>query len=244
MGMYVIEIELLIYTSIICFIVFLAVLITERLKKKDTATILRHISTGLFIVYMLFILTVTIFLRGLEDFELLLYLIILGLIAFLVIFIIDKLKKRDSATLFRHVTTGLVSVYLLFLLLVIVFFQDQVERENLGADLIPFRNLIDIFRDKTYRELYEVIFNILVFIPLSFFLSGALPNRKCLPIICGFTITVSIEITQYLSKRGVFDINDIIFNFIGTLIGYGIYILFRKICEKIAKRKNNNVIQP
>ena len=39
-------------------------------------------------------------------------------------------------------------------------------------------------------------------------------------ILFGAFLTLLVEISQYVSARGVFDINDIIYNLFGYLIGY------------------------
>ena len=176
---------------------------------------------------------------GLEI-EFLIYAVILGFIVSLIILIVDRIKKRDISALFKHITTALLIIYLLFLLTVTIFLRSRNLEVSIGFELIPLKNLINIFRNKTYRELYEVAANILVFVPYGFLLSCVIRKRKYLPLICGLATTVSIEIVQYVDKRGVFDINDIINNFIGVLIGYGVYRLFRSICQKAAERKDQD----
>ena len=44
-------------------------------------------------------------------------------------------------------------------------------------------------------------------------------------------IILIIEITEYISKRGSFDVDDIILNLLGAMIGYGIWKL--KLLQKL-----------
>ena len=55
-------------------------------------------------------------------------------------------------------------------------------------------------------------------------------------------MTVLIESTQLILARGVAEADDILNNFLGTMIGYGIYVLFREITAA-AKRKRFSVLK-
>lgn len=44
-------------------------------------------------------------------------------------------------------------------------------------------------------------------------------------LIAGFGLSLCIEITQFITKRGTFEIDDLINNTMGALIGFGIYLL-------------------
>ena len=173
----------------------------------------------------------------------LIYSAIIGLIATLIILIADKIKKRDISAIFRHVMTALCIIYLLYLLTVTVFLREGNFEVKIRSELIPFKNLYNIFKNKTYRELIEVIANILVFVPYGFLLKSIMPKKKYLPIALGAVTTVSIEIIHYFSKRGVFDVNDMINNLIGVLIGCGIYLLFENAVKLIKQKENQNVLQ-
>ena len=175
--------------------------------------------------------------RFIIETEMLIYSAIIGFVVALVILIADKLKKRDISVIFRHVMTALCIIYLLYLLTVTVFLREGNFEVKISSELIPFRNLYRIFKNKTYRELIEVIANILVFVPYGFLLKSIMPKKKYLPIALGAITTVSIEIIQYFSKRGVFDVNDMINNLIGVLIGYGVYLLLKKTYQKIIEKK-------
>lgn len=87
--------------------------------------------------------------------------------------------------------------------------------------LIPFRiasaNNVDTFNDL----LSQSMANIIMFIPVGVLLPF---TRKKHIIIWGGTLSVLMETMQLLSRRGVFEIDDIIYNSFGTVVGY---LLFR-----------------
>ena len=86
--------------------------------------------------------------------------------------------------------------------------------------LLPFWCYTSLYN----RLLNEIILNILFFIPIGFLATGAITKPNLLKVCgmgCGWSIT--IELLQLITRRGVCNINDVIHNTIGCIIGYGIY---------------------
>ena len=79
----------------------------------------------------------------------------------------------------------------------------------------------------------EKIPNILLFIPLGFFLPLTLGKFRTFKqtTLSALGLTCCIEFSQYFIGRSA-DIDDVITNFIGAVIGYGIY----KIAEKLLQQ--------
>ncbi len=76
----------------------------------------------------------------------------------------------------------------------------------------------------------ESILNILVFIPIGALLCNLFSKNKfVLTTICGLMFSVSIEIIQYILDKGVPDIDDVIFNVVGLLIGAALSLLSNKL---------------
>lgn len=73
--------------------------------------------------------------------------------------------------------------------------------------------------------LLNILGNIVPFIMLSFFAYGAFSNKKMIYtwIYC-FFVGIGIELFQYFTWFGVFDISDIVLRLVGTLIG--VFICF------------------
>ena len=75
--------------------------------------------------------------------------------------------------------------------------------------------------------------NILLFIPLGIFV-GDLWKWKGL--LVGVGLTVSIELFQLISRRGLFEFDDIIHNTLGTVIGILLCLVFEKSIKTISER--------
>jgi len=91
--------------------------------------------------------------------------------------------------------------------------------------LIPFWSYIDIIKNDQYVFLYENILNILLFVPLGFFLSAYLGRNKYWKLVgIGVCISLFIEISQYVFQRGLCEFDDLFHNTLGCLIGCCLYI--------------------
>lgn len=79
--------------------------------------------------------------------------------------------------------------------------------------LIPFGEIISDFRNS--------ILNILFFVPLGFFLPvlGEKYRRAVNTLLFGLCMTLTVELLQMFTLRAT-DINDVITNVIGTLLGW------------------------
>ena len=97
-----------------------------------------------------------------------------------------------------------------------------------GMNLIPFK---EIFRYNFGSDLFfeNVIGNMALFIPYGIFIAKVFKDCKVIyPLFLSFIASLAIELTQ-LSIGRVFDVDDVILNVIGAVVGYDLYKLFTKI---------------
>ena len=92
-----------------------------------------------------------------------------------------------------------------------------------------FRPFKEIFRYHFLSPLFikNIIGNIVLFIPMGIYLTYKLKIKLFYIILLSLYFSLVIEITQLLIDR-VFDIDDIILNVIGSLLGY---LIFKAIDE-------------
>ena len=76
----------------------------------------------------------------------------------------------------------------------------------------------------------EIYANILLFIPVGILL-GVKRGWKGIPIATG--ISLIIELIQLVSRRGLFEFDDILHNTIGVVMGFGIVCLYRKVKRNV-----------
>jgi glycopeptide antibiotics resistance protein len=134
--------------------------------------------------------------------------------------------------------TGFIA-YLLFLSYQLFFVAygayDRHAQEHLTWNLIPFSTLINYIR---YIEHYgftvwfvNLFGNIAAFIPFGFF--AALLIRKCrekgrITLTISMLFSLLAEGLQATFKVGSFDVDDILLNSIGGLIGWSIATVLRR----------------
>lgn len=109
---------------------------------------------------------------------------------------------------------------------------------DVSHNLIPFDSIVSYFINFTRYNFntwfYNTFGNVLVFIPLGIFLPLIFNAIKRLSqvilviVICSLTI----EVLQYVTLLGVFDVDDIILNLLGGTSGYLLTILIIKMKKK------------
>ena len=125
-------------------------------------------------------------------------------------------------------------VLYLFFLLYFLIFSDWYGRTSIGEEyrynLILFK---EIRRFVEYREtlgLFAVFTNlfgnILIFLPYGFFISVASNCRGFfMTLFYSFGLSLGVEIFQFLTRVGSFDVDDLLLNTIGGILGYFLFLI-------------------
>lgn len=130
----------------------------------------------------------------------------------------------------KILTIGLFIVYA-FLLVWLILFKFQTNISDFGhirnINLIPFAASM-VVNGKI--ELREIIYNVLVFIPMGIYINIFKSKwsfiQKILPCL---GVSLLFEVIQYTFAIGASDITDIIGNTFGGIIGIGMYGLIKRI---------------
>ena len=107
-----------------------------------------------------------------------------------------------------------------------------------------FYSYKDAWNDFSKTEWRNIILNICMFVPLGIFipLVSEKTKRFWIVYLLGAGITCCIECFQLVTKRGVFELDDLLGNTAGTMIGYGIYRLVRYILKKRKEKCKEKVV--
>ncbi len=110
-----------------------------------------------------------------------------------------------------------------------------------GVNLLPVRQSWALLRYYIRHGLWEAIWinfpgNIVVFLPIGLF-AGLLSDRprwwKGTLWALGFSLF--IEVFQLFVSRGT-DVDDLILNTLGGLLGHGLYLLLRRACPDLVRK--------
>jgi len=118
-----------------------------------------------------------------------------------------------------------------------LFFAENYGRifgqENYRYNLVPFR---EIERFWTYRKelgihsFYNLAGNILGFVPAGFFIPILWKNRRgfLFTLCITFQMSLLVEILQLIFRVGSFDVDDLLLNTLGGILGYCLLALMGK----------------
>jgi len=169
-----------------------------------------------------------------EAYVTLAIIIILG-ISILYLPIMFFLKKKGVEIL-RQISYLLLFCSFFLIVFATIFFVRNInfKPERYILNLQPFDWLKNIKYIGIDNVLAETIPNIIMFIPLGLLIPVVFISKRKLykTIIIVFAISFSAEFIQYFIGRSS-DIDDIITNVLGGIIGYGIF----KICSKLLRDK-------
>lgn len=143
---------------------------------------------------------------------------------------IEKINDKQKI---KKLSTFIIFIYYFILIFNMTIF---ARFANVNSyNLIPFKSIYEII---TQKNLYSIIINIfgnfLIFMPLEYFLIEIFNiTKRKKALFISTIIIILFEIIQYISKKGVFDIDDIILCTSGMMLFYELYI-------KYLKSKQNN----
>lgn len=153
------------------------------------------------------------------------------------------LKKKDEQQRRQRIVTLLFWIYIAALLWITVFregfsFSNLMVNGNLNLELftayIPFLRggFILLF-------IYLFVGNIVCFIPLGGYLVWRHPHYSVWrAMMAGFCLSLAIELSQFIFGVGVTELDDLVLNTAGTLIGAVCVRVWQRI---VAKRKSHRV---
>lgn len=157
----------------------------------------------------------------------------------LVLWVVSRLIRAiqyGKPDFWREVLVWGLLLYVAFLLYnTFEPFRILLERQNQRANFVPLQGILkmienaSIFDDEVTQRIVFINLagNVLIFTPFGM----AIPllekqlNRGWLVILLGLAISLLIELAQTFLIRRVFDVDDLILNASGTLIGFLIYAL-------------------
>ena len=104
-------------------------------------------------------------------------------------------------------------------------------------NIVPFKIILKmLFEYPLGQFIYNVIGNIVLFIPFGFFIYIKFEKNKIKALLAVFIMTLGVEFIQGFIPYRFCDIDDIILNTFGGYIGIIIYnILFSKFNNKLKK---------
>ena len=147
--------------------------------------------------------------------------------------------KKETKRAIRWTGVLLFVIYLI-LLLYFLFFSEAYGRvtgefREFRYNLRPF---FEIRRFWKYRDvvgeksfLSNIFGNVIGFVPFGLILPVILPRMQngFLIVLSGFWLSLCVEVIQLVTKVGCFDVDDLILNTLGALLGYIGFVILNQI---------------
>ncbi len=156
--------------------------------------------------------------------------------------LIDRKRRLTGFELFFRVTSIVFFViYILSLLAILFFGSAHRGSEYQGVNFIPFKT-INMYLTTTVLsdnvKILNLAGNVLLFVPLGFYLSVFSHRMPLLRIFVLLLVPVVIEALQYVFHTGAADIDDVILNFAGGLLGMFVCFVAERIFRRFHKNKS------
>jgi len=185
------------------------------MKKNSLKTILRNIGVliiCLLITYIIFYNFVSELLTRFMSPSVSLYLgMMIFSTAILYIITISVINKRIN-----KIHVSILALLYLGIAIGLSFFKTTSNFS--GVNLNPFSIVVD-FKNYFNHTLLLVVTNTLLYLPLGVFVKFRIKANN-ISLLMGFILYILvIETMQYILHRGIFDINDIILNTLGFILG-------------------------
>ncbi len=149
--------------------------------------------------------------------------------------------KKTTARRIRTAGGILFAIYMM-LLIYFLFFAESYGRaqglEEYHYNLVPFREIGRYLRYPdvlgTYAVVTNLAGNIIGFLPFGAILPVLKRNLRSFGriLLLSFELSGMIEVAQLLTRVGSFDVDDIILNTLGGVLGYGIFAVCNRLRRK------------
>jgi len=152
-------------------------------------------------------------------------------------------QKNQLSDIYLKYLTGFFTVAYLILLGNLLFVSGRYGAASRQVSLIPFKTIVSylqsIFYSKNYVAIVNIVGNIVLFVPIGFVFSIYIKNRL-LNFMILFMVPICIEILQFIMALGVTDIDDVILNIFGEMIGALLFWLLIFLQGKITGKVSND----
>ncbi len=147
---------------------------------------------------------------------------------------------------YRKTIINILKVLFILYIVALTYFLFFSERYGRDVGLREYRYNLTLFKELgrfvTYRQqlgiesfIVNIFGNILAFAPFGFLLPIITPeNRKWIKLaLITFLFSLTIELLQLVFKVGIFDVDDLLMNTLGGLLGYFIFTIVNELWKRI-----------
>lgn len=153
-------------------------------------------------------------------------------------------KKRKKLRIAGKCLFVIYVLFVVYFLLLSDVYGRTGEMQEYHYNLVLFKEIKRFwnYRKKIglFRVATNLLGNVVIFMPFGFFMAMASKSRSVFTVTSySFGLSLLIEVVQLLTKVGRFDVDDLLLNTVGGILGYVIFVscnAIRRIWDKNVKR--------
>lgn len=158
-----------------------------------------------------------------------------GLLVVFVVGAIGLMLWKGVRTGGRYVAGLALMEWMALVLCATVIFRESVAER--GFRLIPFSSYWD-FGEHGYllEAVAEKLLNVALFVPVGFLLGCSAREMSWRRVlVIGMCLSVAIELMQLIFQKGLCEVDDVMHNVVGGLVGFGGYKMVSQIAQMTQK---------
>ena len=139
------------------------------------------------------------------------------------------MKKRRIIEIISKICFVIYMIVLVYFLLLSDGFGRTQRYQEYHFNLIPLQEIIRFVKYREYIDFFSVIVNLLgnvvAFMPFGALIRWVINRKVRWYQAMGYTFlfSLSVELLQLAAKVGVFDVDDLLLNTLGGLLGFWVY---------------------
>lgn len=151
-------------------------------------------------------------------------------------------KKRTQYRILGKILFVLYIIFVFYFLLISEIYGRTGEMENYHYNLVLFKEIKRFWNYRKQLGMFataaNLFGNILIFLPFGFFMPMASEYRNFLgTTVYSLSLSLVIELTQLFMKVGSFDVDDLLLNTIGGMLGYIAFTVCNRIRRNYGKKR-------
>ena len=151
-------------------------------------------------------------------------------------------KKRTQYRVLGKILFVLYIIFVFYFLLISEIYGRTGEMQEYHYNLVLFREIRRFWNYRKQLGIFatatNLLGNVLIFLPFGFFMAMASKYRSFLStLVYSFALSLTVEISQLFMKVGCFDVDDLLLNTTGGMIGFVAFSICNVIRRNYAKTK-------
>ena len=151
-------------------------------------------------------------------------------------------RKRTQYRILGKILFVLYIIFVFYFLLISEIYGRTGEMQEYHYNLVLFKEIKRFWNYRKQLGIFatatNLLGNVLIFLPFGFFMAMASKYRSFLStLVYSFALSLTVEISQLFMKVGCFDVDDLLLNTIGGMLGFITFAVCNVIRRSYAKKK-------